>query len=566
VAVASEPEPSSSVPSSVTWRLRVDDPQGNVLVDRALEGRRYLLGRDKRCDVCLQAREISREHAALERDDLGHWWLVDLGSTSGTFVNGRLVSGRRVLAAYDVAHVGEYRIELHVSRPPSRPAIVLPVERTYEAPARVRVCNGRLAGRDLRLDRGRLVVGEGPDSSLALEGRAYEGVRVVIRPLKDGTSYEVRDESASPSLTVDGQPARVFRLDAHDATLGLGPVEQQGENARDAFCLRYSPNEHLFDEATPAPLGALRVGGAAADLAAEQAVSAAVERHTAEVQAAAQHAAGALDDAAASPGGWPDLDFGFGFGEPLDPGVRTVELKRPANLAPPGVGTPTPGPAEVQFEPPAPAEAAKSMGKTIVHQPAEKEASDEAPLSISTFVRQIEAARRSSPDIVASASEAGEVFEGPAFDAAEHDVGNRTLKLSEPGWPAQREALRARAEAAPRHRWLPGAAFVLLLLALLAPLVGVRCRAPSTQAADGAVSSAMSLPAPPPAAASIVAPEPTAPPSASAARGAARPPPARGAWSARGVSAEGAGPQGKGAGPKPRKRAPEICERSDCSR
>ncbi len=53
----------------------------------AVSGHRMTLGRLSSCHVPLQDSTVSREHAALVRRGAS-WWVVDLGSTNGTRVNG----------------------------------------------------------------------------------------------------------------------------------------------------------------------------------------------------------------------------------------------------------------------------------------------------------------------------------------------------------------------------------------------------------------------------------------------------------------------------------------------
>ncbi len=587
LAVALEAEASAGVapPGAAAWRLRVDDPKGARLAERALEGRRYLLGRGKHCDVCLPAREVSREHAALECDEAGRWWLVDLGSTSGTFVNGRRLEGRRALSAFDVAYVGEYRLELRSDEPPPRPSLVLPAGRAARTPARVRVYEGRLAGRDLRLDRGCVAFGEGAD--VALEGEAYAGVRVVIRPLKEG-DYEVVDESERPGLTVDGRPARAHRLGSGDVLLGLGPVERQRANALDAFSVRYLPAEHVRGDDTPGegPLAGdtpARVAALFDDETDEDTpawpADAPADRAPAGAPVAAARgrgerpaargdrapAAGAGRAEGGPPGHWPDIDFGERAGAVAM--AQTVELKRPARLEAPGEAPSAPE-VTSSSKPDAPAPAPtpsgrgpQYMGETMARPPAaERVTPDAAPVSLSAFVRPLAATLSSPPDSPAP-HEPEEAYGVAAFGP--EVLVNRTLKLSEPAWPAQREALRARAEAAPR-RWWPGAALVLALLTALALLAGVRRRVPARPEPLGGAPSSV-RPSPPPKAAAT-APAPSAPAlAASADEGDAAPAiSARPARAPRG--ADGASPRGDDVEPERRRRLQELCkQRGDCS-
>ncbi|MGQ9468190.1 MAG: FHA domain-containing protein [Anaerolineae bacterium] len=50
-----------------------------------------LIGRGLDCDIILTARQISRHHARIERTADGRYFLYDLGSKNGTWVNGEKV-------------------------------------------------------------------------------------------------------------------------------------------------------------------------------------------------------------------------------------------------------------------------------------------------------------------------------------------------------------------------------------------------------------------------------------------------------------------------------------------
>lgn len=99
-AVFSEAAPvvSGAGSSAVPALLLPDDREVR------LERERLVIGRLKACDICLQDKNASREHAVVEREGSG-WVLQDLGSTNGTLVNDEPVSRVR-LRDGDVITIG----------------------------------------------------------------------------------------------------------------------------------------------------------------------------------------------------------------------------------------------------------------------------------------------------------------------------------------------------------------------------------------------------------------------------------------------------------------------------
>lgn len=56
-----------------------------------------LIGRGQHCDLYIADRRISREHSRITRDEDGNYYVEDLESRNGTFVNGERVEGPRQL-------------------------------------------------------------------------------------------------------------------------------------------------------------------------------------------------------------------------------------------------------------------------------------------------------------------------------------------------------------------------------------------------------------------------------------------------------------------------------------
>ena len=64
------------------------------------------VGRDASNDLVIEHRLASRRHARFEKDEVG-FYIHDLESTNGTFVNGQRVQGRHLLRNNDEVWVGD---------------------------------------------------------------------------------------------------------------------------------------------------------------------------------------------------------------------------------------------------------------------------------------------------------------------------------------------------------------------------------------------------------------------------------------------------------------------------
>lgn len=71
--------------------LRIQSPQGTKEV--ALSGDRMTLGRGRAASIVIKDKGLSRVHASINRSD-DTVWVLDEGSTNGTYVNGEAVSPR----------------------------------------------------------------------------------------------------------------------------------------------------------------------------------------------------------------------------------------------------------------------------------------------------------------------------------------------------------------------------------------------------------------------------------------------------------------------------------------
>ncbi len=150
---------------------------GVVVKEVQLTKDRSTLGRRPYNDIVLDHLAVSGEHARIEIAE-GEAVLEDLGSTNGTFVNGRAVR-QQALMHEDLVEIGRYQIRylggngvsmagaLHTRRGESIPVGLETVTGTTTviggAPnpgARVRVLSGPAAGRELILTKPVTTIGK----------------------------------------------------------------------------------------------------------------------------------------------------------------------------------------------------------------------------------------------------------------------------------------------------------------------------------------------------------------------------------------------------------------------
>jgi pSer/pThr/pTyr-binding forkhead associated (FHA) protein len=70
-----------------------------------------VIGRDPACEIILDDPAVSNKHARLAYHH-AQWWLEDLQSTNGTFLNGEAVSTPLVVTGGDVVRCGPVELRL----------------------------------------------------------------------------------------------------------------------------------------------------------------------------------------------------------------------------------------------------------------------------------------------------------------------------------------------------------------------------------------------------------------------------------------------------------------------
>ncbi len=70
-----------------------------------------IIGRSPRCDVVLESRDVSREHARIFQDPFGRWIIEDMGSSNGIFIGGKRVEAAAVLPGEPVV-IGSFSLSI----------------------------------------------------------------------------------------------------------------------------------------------------------------------------------------------------------------------------------------------------------------------------------------------------------------------------------------------------------------------------------------------------------------------------------------------------------------------
>lgn len=72
-----------------------------------------LVGRDSSCDLVLPEKTVSAEHVRLSFHH-GNWWVEDLGSRNGTYLNLDLLETQAVLTSGDELQVGQVKLNIEI--------------------------------------------------------------------------------------------------------------------------------------------------------------------------------------------------------------------------------------------------------------------------------------------------------------------------------------------------------------------------------------------------------------------------------------------------------------------
>jgi hypothetical protein len=96
------------IPISISWEANGDKKEATFT------SREVILGRDAACDIQLGDNTLSARHARLSVHH-NQWWVEDLNSTNGTYLNEEPVIKPLVVSSADQLRCGEVVLILRIS-------------------------------------------------------------------------------------------------------------------------------------------------------------------------------------------------------------------------------------------------------------------------------------------------------------------------------------------------------------------------------------------------------------------------------------------------------------------
>lgn len=211
------------------WKLAIEDDQGNRTVVTLVRDD-YSLGRADTNTVRLTERNVSRQHARIERSG-DVWTVADLSSYNGIYVNGLRVHQEQALQAGDLLQLGDYRLSVVNESAEAALPMAVPGEAPTGVPQRAdaMIDQDRLVmvvgpepGVEFPLAGDLIVVGRGEECEVVVNHASVSRVHAEIQGLGDGR-YEILDKGSANGVRINGVELQRSLLDARDS-IELGDV------------------------------------------------------------------------------------------------------------------------------------------------------------------------------------------------------------------------------------------------------------------------------------------------------------------------------------------------------
>ncbi len=166
------------------------------------------IGRAKGNDIVLENLSVSRNHARIKKEG-DQYFIVDLNSANGTFVNGVKIT-KTTLQNNDVIAIGKYRL-IFINKGLSDQEKIFDIsseEQTMiieeQGPtAKLIVIKGKGIGKKYNLDKEKITIGRGPDNDIVLRDLFIGKHHATI--YRRGNRYYLCDEGSWRGTQVNGE-------------------------------------------------------------------------------------------------------------------------------------------------------------------------------------------------------------------------------------------------------------------------------------------------------------------------------------------------------------------------
>lgn len=266
------------------WKLVIEDDEGKRTVVH-LTRDQYTVGRKEGNSIRLTERNISRDHAKLQRrqdpgaNGAAPYVLEDLESYNGVFVNGVRLSKAQEMVHGDLIQIGDYRVVIQddaLEEAPAQPvqpdpedlkATLVPGKvrargtMLLERPNRFVMLIGPTPGAEYPLDRDLITIGRAEEAVISVNHNSVSRMHCEIHKLAEGR-YEIVDNGSSNGVRVNGSDLSRGIIEAGDI-IELGDVRFRFVAAGQVFLANASDSQQLAaitDRDASAALGGKRGG------------------------------------------------------------------------------------------------------------------------------------------------------------------------------------------------------------------------------------------------------------------------------------------------------------------
>lgn len=212
-----------------------------------LKSGRLTIGRDKQNNIVLAESGVSGFHAEIQIDG-SHVHVIDLGSTNGTFVNGKRINGKHELKAWDTVRFDSLEAEIvdSAGRRPTmvnqaipdagpaaagktqvRPSVGSDKTQLVSQPVpKLVVISGPASGKSYVLEGESRSIGRADGNDIVLPDQTVSSKHAALR--KVGAAWRIDDAGSSNGVMVNGSKVSSRELKAGDKIV-LGKTEMRFE-------------------------------------------------------------------------------------------------------------------------------------------------------------------------------------------------------------------------------------------------------------------------------------------------------------------------------------------------